>query len=38
MLSQIKFAGFFLQKILSKYADTRLDIDYLVSLDPQIYK
>jgi ubiquitin-protein ligase E3 C len=38
MLSQLKFAGFFLQKILSKNADPRLDIDYLVSLDPQIYK
>jgi ubiquitin-protein ligase E3 C len=38
ILSQLKFAGFFLQKILSKYVDTRLDIDYLASLDPEIYR
>ena len=41
ILSSIKFALFFLQKILiskSKSMDTRLDIDYLASLDPQIYK
>lgn len=38
ILSQLKFADFFLQKILSKSADARLDIDYLASLDPQIYK
>ena len=38
LLSNIKFAGFFLQKCLSKYNDTRLDIDYLASLDPEIYK
>lgn len=38
ILTPIKFAMFFLQKILSKYSDTRLDIDYLASLDPEVYK
>jgi ubiquitin-protein ligase E3 C len=38
IFSQLKFAGFFMQKILSKYSDTRLDIDYLASFDPEIYK
>jgi ubiquitin-protein ligase E3 C len=37
-LSQLKFADFFLQKILAKHSDTRLDIDYLASLDPEVYK
>lgn len=36
LLSQIKFASFFLQKIL--LMEQRLDIDYLASLDPQICK
>jgi ubiquitin-protein ligase E3 C len=27
-----------MQKILGKHSDTRLDIDYLASLDPQVYK
>lgn len=34
----MKFASFFLQKILSKTNSTRLDIDYLASLDPEVYK
>jgi ubiquitin-protein ligase E3 C len=38
ILSELKFADFFLQKILTKYSDTRLDIDYLASLDPVVYK
>lgn len=41
ILSSLKFAMFFLQKILiskSVSMDTRLDVDYLVSLDSQIYK
>ena len=38
ILSQLKFAGFFLQKILSKSSSFRLDVDYLASLDPQIYQ
>lgn len=41
ILSSLKFAMFFLQKILiskSRSMDTRLDIDYLVSLDPEVYK
>jgi ubiquitin-protein ligase E3 C len=39
ILSEVKFAGFFLQKLLSKsLTDTRLDIDYLASLDQEIYK
>lgn len=38
ILTPIKFASFFLQKILSKTSDTRLDIDYLASLDPEVYK
>lgn len=41
ILSSLKFAMFFLQKILiikSKSMDTRLDIDYLVSLDHEVYK
>ena len=38
ILTPIKFAMFFLQKILSKNSDTRLDIDYLASLDPEVYK
>ena len=38
ILSELKFADFFLQKILTKFSDTRLDIDYLASLDPVVYK
>lgn len=38
ILTPLKFASFFLQKILSKTTATRLDIDYLASLDPDIYK
>ncbi len=38
ILSELKFADFFLQKILIKYSDSRLDIDYLASLDPVVYK
>lgn len=36
LLSPLKFAGFFLQKIL--ISEHRLDIDYLATLDPQISK
>jgi len=41
ILSSLKFAMFFLQKILiskSRSMDARLDIDYLVSLDSEIYR
>lgn len=38
ILTPLKFANFFLQKILSKKRDTRLDIDYLASLDPEVYR
>ncbi len=38
ILTPIKFAMFFLQKILSKNSETRLDIDYLASLDQEVYK
>lgn len=38
ILTPLKFASFFLQKILSKTNATRLDIDYLASLDPDVYK